>query len=86
MKKKTSRGKQIKKTVEPELRELGKHIRELRIKGGYSSAEKFAYQHNLSRTSYTKCETGANMTYMSLRKLLDIFGLSVQEFFEDFKK
>lgn len=86
MSKKAAKRKHIKNAIEPELIELGQRIRQLRKEKGYTSAEKFAYEHNLSRTAYTKSEAGANMTYMSLRKLLDIFGVSVQEFFEGFKK
>jgi transcriptional regulator with XRE-family HTH domain len=81
MKKQVKKGKQVKKHVEPELKELGARIRELRIAAGYSSAEKFAYANNLSRVSYTKCETGSNMTYISLRKLLKVHKISIQEFF-----
>jgi transcriptional regulator with XRE-family HTH domain len=86
MAKKAAKKTRIKKTVEPELVELGKRIKELRLARGYSSAEIFAYDHKLSRTSYTQCERGTNLTYMSLRRLLDIFDVSVQEFFEGFKK
>jgi DNA-binding XRE family transcriptional regulator len=81
MKKQGKKGKSIKKNVEPELKELGARIRELRIAAGYSSAEKFAYANDLSRVSYTKCETGSNMTYMSLRKLLKVHKISIQDFF-----
>lgn len=81
--KKTAAKKRVKNNVEPELRELGRRIRQLRIDKGYSSAEKFAFDNHLSRVSYTKCETGVNMTYMSLRKLLKVFGISIQEFFSE---
>ena len=85
MKKQAKKSHGVRKNAEPELIELGKRIRELRIARGYSSAEKFALDHKLSRVSYTKCETGANMTYISLRKLLKVFGISVQEFFKPIK-
>ncbi|MEO5643825.1 MAG: helix-turn-helix transcriptional regulator [Bacteroidia bacterium] len=83
MKNKAAKSKPIKKNIEPELKELGKRIKQLRIERGYSSAEIFAYDNGLSRTSYTKCESGANMTYISLRRLLDIFDVSVQDFFSE---
>lgn len=83
----TKTAKRVKNNIEPELKELGQRIRQLRLAMGYSSAEKFAIDHKLSRVSYTKCETGANMTYMSLRRLLKIFNMSVSDFFnEGFKK
>ncbi len=81
MKKQVTKSKRIKKNVEPELTELGKRIRELRLERGYTSAEKFAIDHKLSRVSYTKCETGSNLTYITLRRLLKVFKISIQEFF-----
>ena len=86
MAKKTAKQSRVKKTVEPELVELGKRIRQLRIERGYSNADIFAYENNLSRTAYGQYERGANITYMSLRRLLDVFGITVQEFFAPFKK
>jgi transcriptional regulator with XRE-family HTH domain len=81
MKKKAEKPGQVKKAIEPELKELGQRIRQLRIAAGFTSAEKFANEHGLSRVSYTKAETGSNLTYISLRKLLKVFKISIQEFF-----
>lgn len=72
-----------KKTVDPELKELGNRIRALRIKAGYSSAEKFAVAHNISRNPYTRSEAGTNLTFKSLRKLLKIMGVSIKQFFDE---
>ncbi|CAN5914040.1 hypothetical protein BH11BAC7_BH11BAC7_26550 [soil metagenome] len=83
MKKKAAKGKRIKNNLEPELKELGQRIRQLRIKRGYTSAEKFALDNKLSRVSYTKSETGSNLTYISLRKLLKVFKITIQEFFNE---
>jgi DNA-binding XRE family transcriptional regulator len=81
MKKQGKKSVQVKKQVEPELKELGARIRELRIKAGFTSAEKFAYAHDLSRVSYTKCETGSNLQYLNLRKIVKLHGLTMEEFF-----
>lgn len=81
MKKKSGKAKGIKNNIEPELKELGQRLRQLRIERGFTSAEKFANEHGLSRVSYTKAETGSNLTYISLRKLLKVFKISIQEFF-----
>lgn len=83
MKKKTAKGKRIKKNIEPELKELGQRLRQLRIERGFTSAEKFAVEHDLSRVAYTKAETGSNLTYITLRKLLKVFKISIQEFFSE---
>ena len=63
---------------------IGEHIRSLRIEKGYSSAEIFAYEHDLNRVSYWRMEKGCNMTLRSLLNILDIHGLSLKEFFEEF--
>ena len=81
MKKQAGKVKRIKKNIEPELRELGQRIRDLRIAKGYTSAEKFAIDHKLSRVSYTKSETGSNLTYMTIRRLLKVFKISIKDFF-----
>lgn len=60
---------------------IGKLIRQLRIEMGYSSAEIFAYEHNLNRVSYWRMEKGHNITMKSLLKVLDIHQISLSDFF-----
>lgn len=64
---------------------IGEHIRSLRIEKGYSSAEIFAYEHDLNRVSYWRMEKGCNMTLRSLLNILDIHCLSLKEFFQEFE-
>lgn len=66
------------------MAEVSRRIRQLRIEKGYSSAEIFAYEHDLNRSSYWRMEKGYNMTLRSLLNILDIHGLSLKEFFCDF--
>ena len=63
---------------------IGEHIRSLRIEKGYSSAEIFAYEHDLNRVSYWRMEKGCNMTIHSLLRILSIHCLTLKEFFEGF--
>lgn len=63
---------------------IGEHIRSLRIEKGYSSAEIFAYEHDLNRVSYWRMEKGCNMTIHSLLRILSIHCLTLKEFFEEF--
>lgn len=90
-KKPTTRGtaqtkaKAKKSVKDPDLVELGQRIKELRIKAGYTSAEIFAYDHDLPRTVYVRCEAGTNLTYKNLRRIVRLFGLSLQEFVKDFQ-
>lgn len=64
---------------------ISQRLRQLRIAKGYSSAEIFAYEHDLNRSSYWRMEKGYNITVLSLLRVLDIHGLSLKEFFEEFE-
>lgn len=61
---------------------IGKRIKYLRISQGYTSAEIFAYDHDLDKSSYCRMEKGGNITIVSLLRLCDIHHISIKEFFE----
>ena len=63
------------------IKQIGKHIQDLRIAKGYSSAEIFAYEHGLNRVSYWRMEKGCNITMASLLRIIDIHQITLQEFF-----
>ncbi len=65
------------------IKNIGAHIKELRINKGYSSAEIFAYEHDLNRISYWRMERGSNITMNSLLRILDIHQITLSEFFKD---
>lgn len=63
------------------LETIGQHLLELRIEKGYTSHADFASDHGLPRIQYWRMEKGrANITLKSLSKVLQIHGLSVEEF------
>lgn len=62
---------------------IGNRIKDLRKSKGYTSAEIFAYDNNLSRVSYWRMEHGYNITMQSLLKILDIHNISLIDFFSD---
>ena len=73
-------------TVEELLEEIGERLRELRKDKGYSSAESFAYNHDLPRVHYWRMEKGkVNITLKSLLRILSIHGVTVEEFFQSKK-
>ena len=73
-------------TVEELLEEIGERLRELRKDKGYSSAESFAYDHDLPRVHYWRMEKGkVNITLKSLLRILSIHGVTVEEFFQSKK-
>lgn len=62
---------------------ISEKLKELRIKANYTSAESFAYDHDLNRVQYWRVESGTNVTLKTLLKILDIHKISLGEFFED---
>ena len=67
--------------TEIQLKSIGRHLREIRKEQGYSSVEIFAYENSLNRVSYWRIENGQNFTMKMLLKILDIHGMSLEEFF-----
>ncbi len=59
---------------------LGKRIKELRKEQGFVSALDFALEKDVSFTQMARWETGKNMTFESMCKLAQSFGLSLSEF------
>lgn len=73
---------------ETELKKVGLRLKSLRKSMGYSSPDKFSYEHNLNRSQYGKYEAGsANITIGTLITILNCFGISLSEFFgEDYDR
>jgi transcriptional regulator with XRE-family HTH domain len=69
--------------TEDELQKLGKRIKQLRIKNGYTSYEYFAYDHNISRAQFGRYEQGQDIRFSSLVRVIDALGISVKEFFNE---
>ena len=65
--------------------EIGKKLKQLRIKKGYASYEIFAIDNDLDRKQYWRVESGANITLKTLEKILVKHNLKVKDFFSDFE-
>jgi transcriptional regulator with XRE-family HTH domain len=65
------------------LKRLGKRIKELRIKQGYSNYEHFAYDHNISRAQFGRYEQGQDLRFSSLVKIVNAFEITLEEFFSE---
>lgn len=65
------------------IKKLALRIRSLREKKGYTNYEKFAYEHDISRSQYGRYERGENLTYLSLVKIAAAFEMSLAEFFSE---
>lgn len=66
-----------------QLENLGKRIRKLRIEKGYSNAEIFAYENDISRTQYARYEKGEDLQFTSLLKVLNGLDISLKDFFSE---
>lgn len=70
-----------------ELKKIGERLREIRKEKGYSSPDKFAYEHGINRSQYGKYEAGTeDLRLSSLIKVLDKLGISLNEFFSKNQK
>lgn len=64
------------------ISQLGKRIKTLRIKNGFSNYEHFANEKGISRTQYGRYEVGDNIKFLTLVKILKGLDISLEEFFE----
>ena len=83
MEKKRKQKKVVPLLQDSRLNVIGEKIKSLRISSGYTSAEIFAYEHDLNRISYWRMEKGSNITMASLFRILDIHRITLGEFFKD---
>lgn len=81
---KKPKGKQaVKKLPNKDLVKLGKRIKSLRIKNGFTSYEYFAYEHNFPRSQMGRYEKGEDLRYSSLVRIVKAFGMTLEEFFSE---
>jgi transcriptional regulator with XRE-family HTH domain len=83
--KETPAKKVIKKKPDADLTILGKRIKDLRIKQGYTNYENFAFEHEIPRAQFGRYENGENLRYSNLVKIIRAFDITVEEFFKGIK-
>ncbi len=71
------------KTFGQRILVVAEKLRELRKRKGYTSYEKFSWDHDLSRMQYWRMETGTNFSFTTLLKVLDIHKLTLAALFSD---
>lgn len=69
--------------IDKEIENLGNRIRELRKKKGFTNYEFFAYENRIGRSQYGNYEKGVDMRFSSILKLIEIHGLTLEEFFKE---
>ena len=73
----------VKLDANKQLKNLGNRIKQLRIAEGYSSSEIYAYEHDISRSQFGRYEKGLDLRFSSLVKVINTFGMTLEEFFSE---
>ena len=82
MKSKSKKKNRIKK--DPWVEKLAARIRQLRKDAGFSSFEEFANDRGtIHRAQFGRYESGQNMNFTTLVKVVDSFGITLSEFFSE---
>jgi transcriptional regulator with XRE-family HTH domain len=63
------------------FKKIGKRIKQLRVDAGYSNAEKFAFEHEITRSQYANWEKGQDMLTSSVLRIARAHNLTLKEFF-----
>ena len=79
--KKVSVKKSIDKKTDKDIQKLAARIKGIRKKLGYTNADFFAYENEITRSQYARYETGEDIRFSSLMKLIKAFGMTPKEFF-----
>jgi transcriptional regulator with XRE-family HTH domain len=84
-KKKTAKPekKRVSKRDNEDIKKLAQRIRALRKSLGYTNADFFAYEKEITRSQYARYETGEDIRFSSLMKLIRAFGMTPAEFFKE---
>jgi transcriptional regulator with XRE-family HTH domain len=70
-------------TPSPYLKALGKRIKQLRIKAGYTSHETFAFENEINRVSMWRAESGYDIRFSTLVKIIIALNVEVSTFFSE---
>lgn len=81
----SAKDKSTKPGISPRMAAVGEKLRKIRVEKGYSGYDFFAWENKLSPRQYLNMEQGNNFTMNSLIKVLDIHGITLEEFFEGLK-
>jgi transcriptional regulator with XRE-family HTH domain len=83
MKKAKKKAVKTGKENNPYLKKLGNRLKQLRIKKGFTNYEYFAFEHNIGRAQYGKYETGSNIQFDTLIKIIKMHDMTLKEFFSE---
>lgn len=75
--------KVIDKKTDIDIQKLAGRIKYLRKELGYTNADFFAYENEITRSQYARYESGEDIRFSSLMKLIKAFGMTPKEFFSE---
>lgn len=73
----------VDKSVNPDIQKLANRIRTLRKSLGYTNADFFAYENEITRSQYARYEKGEDIRFSSLMKIIKAFKMTPEEFFRE---
>jgi len=79
----TRRKNPVSADAEDMQKKLGARIKSLRERKGYANYEKFAYDHDISRSQFGAYERGENLKFSTLVRVVKAFDLTLKEFFSE---
>lgn len=74
-----------KNNLDKRILKMAAKLKQMRKEAGYRNYDVFAWDNDISRTSYHRMETGGNFTIETLLKILDIHKMSLEDFFSGIK-
>lgn len=66
-----------------QIRLLGSRIKSLRESKGFTNAEKFAYENDISRSQYARYEKGEDLRFSSLLRIVKAHDMTLADFFSE---
>ncbi|ABG58453.1 helix-turn-helix domain-containing protein [Cytophaga hutchinsonii] len=75
--------KVVNKKTDKHIQALAARIRQIRKKLGYTNADFFAYEHNISRSQFSRYESGEDIRFSSLMNVINALGMTAEEFFSE---
>ena len=75
--------KKVDKKTDTSIQQLAARIKSIRKSLGYTNADFFAYENDITRSQYGRYESGEDIRYSSLMKLIKAFKMTPAEFFSE---
>jgi DNA-binding transcriptional regulator YiaG len=75
--------KAVDKKTDKNIQKLAARIKSIRKAQGFTNADFFAYQNDITRSQYSRYESGEDIRYSSLMKIIKAFKMTPAEFFSE---